>query len=149
MSEPTPSTLFVFRRHFQAGRRAPRGLLTVAPWVDLALVFLLVLIQQSATVLRPGVRLELPAAPFVDGVRPDALVLTVPREGMYFFQDERLTLDGLSLALERAARGREGSALLVEADRRIPHGALVELYTMARAAGFHDVVLATRLGLKP
>ncbi|HMP77711.1 MAG TPA: biopolymer transporter ExbD [Kiritimatiellia bacterium] len=149
MAETVPPSLFVFRRHFSPSRRAPRGLLSIAPWVDLALVFLLVLIQLHATVLRPGVRLELPAAAFVDGARPGALVLTVPQEDMYFFQDERLTLDGLAIALARAARAQEDAALIVEADQRVAYGTLVALCNLARDAGIRDVMLATRLGLKP
>ena len=141
--------LFVFRRRFQPVQRAPRGLLGVAPWVDFALLVLMVIIQQSAHVLRPGLRMELPAAPFEDGIRPDALVVTVPQEGMYFFQDERLTLDGLTLALERAARNRADAALILEADRRISHGTLVQLYNLARNAGVREVVLATRLEPAP
>lgn len=141
--------MFIFRPRFKPTHRGPRGLLSVAPWVDFALLFILVLIQQSAIVMRPGVRLDLPRAPFVDGIRPDALVLTVPQEGMYFFQDERLTLDGLSLALGRAARAQAEAALVVEADQRVSHGTLVELYNMARAAGIRHIVLATRLERAP
>ncbi len=150
MAETVPERLTAFRRTFQPLEKAPRGLLGVAPWVDFALLLLLVIVYQSAVVLRPGVRLELPPAPFADGIRPDALVLTVPQEGMYFFQDERLTLDGLQLALGRAARGPGGEAgLIIEADRRITHGTLVALYNMAHAAGFRDIVLASRLEARP
>jgi len=141
--------LCIFRRHFTAANRAPRAFLTVAPWVDFALLILLVLIQQSASVLRPGVRMELPAAPFADGMRPDALVLTVPQEGMFFFQDERLTMDGVSLALARASRARPDAALIIEADERVAHGTLVSLYNMARASGIREVLLASRLEKRP
>lgn len=149
MSEITPKGMFVFRRHFEATSRAPRGFLPAAPWVNVLLLFVLVLIYQSANVLRPGVRLELPASPFVDGIRPDALVLTVPQEGMFFFQDERLSLDGLSLALDRAARANSATALVVEADGRISHTTLMHIYNMARAAGIREIVLASRLERAP
>ncbi len=141
--------LFAFRRRFQPAQRAPRGLLGVAPWVDFVLLVFLVVIQQSSQVLRPGLRMELPPAPFEDGIGPAALVVTVPQEGMYFFQDERLTLDGLSLALDRAARNEAAPALILEADRRISHGTLVSLYNLARKAGFGEVVLTTRLEPAP
>lgn len=150
MAETVPERLTAFRRTFNPIERAPRGLLGVAPWVDFALLLLMVIIQQSAVVLRPGVSLELPPAPFADGIRPDAVVLTVPQEGMYFFQDERLTLEGLQLALARAARAPGGEAgLIIEADKRISHGSLVALYNMAHAAGFREIVLASRLEARP
>lgn len=145
MSELIPERMFVFRRHFTPTHRAPRGFLVVAPWVNVLLLFILVLIQQSASVLRPGVKLELPAAAFIDGIRPDALVLTVPQEGMYFFQDERLSFDGVSLALERAVRANEDAALIIEADKRVTYDTLVRIYNAARVAGIREIVLATRL----
>lgn len=149
MSELVPERMFVFRRHFAPAHRAPRGFLTVAPWINVLLLFILVLIQQSASVLRPGVKLELPAAPFIDGIRPDALVLTVPQEGMYFFQDERLSFDGVALALERASRANKDAVLIVEADKRVSYDTLVRIYNAARAAGIGEVVLATRLERAP
>jgi biopolymer transport protein ExbD len=150
MSEIIPERLTAFRRNFRPLERAPRGLLGVAPWVDFALLLMMLFIYQSATVLRPGIRLELPPAPFRDGIRPNALVLTVPQEGMYFFQDERMTLDGLQIALARAARAHgDEAALIIEADQRITHGVLTALYNMAQAAGFREIVLASRLETKP
>lgn len=124
-------------------------MLLIAPWINVLLLFILVLIQQSAAVLRPGVRLELPSAPFVDGIRPDALVLTIPQEGMFFFQDERLSFDGVALALERAVRANAGASVIIEADKRISYDTLVRIYSMARSAGVREIVLATRLERGP
>jgi biopolymer transport protein ExbD len=150
MAETVPERLTAFRRTFRPLERAPSGLLGVAPWVDFALLLMMLFVYQSATALRPGVRLELPPAPFRDGIRPDALVLTVTQEGMYFFQDERMTLDGLQLALSRAARTYgEEAALIIEADQRITHGTLTVLYNMAHTAGFREIVLASRLEMRP
>ncbi|MCO5045527.1 MAG: biopolymer transporter ExbD [Kiritimatiellae bacterium] len=149
MADAPPKRMYVFRRHFEASHRAPRAMLLIAPWINVLLLFILVLIQQSAAVLRPGVRLELPSAPFVDGIRPDALVLTIPQEGMFFFQDERLSFDGVALALERAVRANAGASVIIEADKRISYDTLVRIYSMARSAGVREIVLATRLERGP
>ncbi len=141
--------MYVFRRHFDTTHRAPRAMLIIAPWINVLLLFILVLIQQSASTLRPGVRLDLPAASFVDGIRPDALVLTVPQEGMFFFQDERLSFDGVALALERAVRSNRDAALIIEADKRISYDTMIRIYGMARNAGVREIVLASRLERKP
>lgn len=149
MAEFIPERLAAFRRVFSPVAHAPRGVLGVAPWVDFALLVCLLIIYHSAVVLRPGIRLELPPAPFLDGVRADALVVTIPQEGIYFFKDERLSLDGLRVALERAAREGSDIRLILEADQRITHGTLAAVYTAAQTAGFRDIVLATRLETRP
>ena len=68
---------------------------------------------------------------------------------MYFFNDERMTLDGLAGALARTVRDDPGRALLVEADGRIAHQSLVEVYNLAVAAGIRHVLLATRSPARP
>ncbi|MCS6770997.1 MAG: biopolymer transporter ExbD [Kiritimatiellae bacterium] len=145
MAEFVPERLPVFRRVFAPASRASGGWLGAAPWVDATLLVFLVILFQSSVVIRPGIRLELPAAPFRDGIRADALVVTIPQEGMYFFQDERMSLDGLQVALARAARSGTPPGLILEADRRISHGTLMAVYQLAQAAGFREIVLATRL----
>lgn len=152
MQAPSPALrdrLFYFRRRFHASHRTLRGLLTVAPWVDVVLLVLLFFMVSSSFVIQPGVVVNLPAAPLTGGVRYGSLVVTIPQEGMYFFNDERMTQDGLAGALARAAREQPDAALVVEADGRVAHATLVQVYTLAQNAGIRDVVLATRMTAAP
>jgi biopolymer transport protein ExbD len=73
------------------------------------------------------------------------MVLTIAQEGIVFFNDERITLAGLSSAFAEARHRHPDATLLIEADRRIPYSQLVEIYNTALQAGIHDVALATRL----
>lgn len=146
MAEIVDEHIGAFRRTFSVVEKAPRGFLGIAPWVDFALLFLMFVIFQSSVVLRPGISLELPQAPFTDGIHPDVAVLTVTADGMYFFEDRRVSREVLRRELARVARERaENPALLLEADRRISYGALADIYELAREAGFRRVILATRL----
>ena len=72
------------------------------------------------------------------------LVVTLPQEGMYFFHDERMTADALAAALRKAAYGQPDRALILEADQRISHRTLMEVYGMAASAGITQVLVATR-----
>jgi biopolymer transport protein ExbD len=136
--------LFYYRRRFHATHRSLRGLLAVAPWVDVVLLVLMFFVVNASFVIQPGVSLNLPAAELPGGARFGDLVVTIPQEGMFFFNDERMTLDGLAAALAREARARPDATLMVEADGRIAHQTLVRVYGMAHQAGLRDVVLATR-----
>ena len=136
--------LFYFRRRFQPTQRMLRGVFVPAPWLDVVLLVVLFFITQSSFVVQPGVNLELPVSPASGHERYGDLVVTIPQEGMYFFNDERMTLDGLAAALARTVRDDPGRALLVEADGRIAHQSLVEVYNLAVSAGIRHVLLATR-----
>ncbi len=141
---PCPERLFYFRHRFRGGQRALRGLLVAAPWMDVLLLVLIFFITQSSFVVQPGVSIELPPAPLTGGVRYGDLIVAVPQEGVFFFRDERMTASGLAVALQRAVAASPEASLLVQADARISHRGLMEVYTMARAAGVREVLLATR-----
>lgn len=141
----THDRLFYLRRKFPSKVRPVRGLLEVAPWVDVVLLIVLFFIVNSAFVIRPGITMELPASPMMDGARYDAMVVTVTQDNMVFFNDEKTSLDGLGPKLEEAARKRPDAALVIEADARVQNRTLVNIYNMAAAAGLRQVTLATRL----
>ncbi len=141
--------LFYFRRHFHPTRRRVRGLLVTTPWIDLVLLVVLFFITQSSFVVQPGVVLDLPRAPAAGHARYGDLVVTIPQEGIFFFNDERMTAAGLADALARAAAANPDRALIVEADERIAYRTLMEVYNMAVAAGVPQVFMATRSPAPP
>lgn len=133
------------RRRITCRQRRGAGLFSIAPWINLALLAFLFFAVQSQRVLSPGISLALPVAPFTGGAPGNAEVVTVLRNGAIFFHDERILRENLAAALTKARRPDTASTLLVEADGEVPHRLLVEVYTGAQAAGYRDVVLASRL----
>jgi biopolymer transport protein ExbD len=99
----------------------------------------------SSFVMQPGISLSLPVSDFDDGALYGALVVTLAQEGLVFFNDERTTIEGLGAAFAQAVHEDPEARLIVEADARVEHGALVSIYDMATAAGLQHVTLATRL----
>ena len=74
-----------------------------------------------------------------------AKTTSISQEGMMFFNDERMTMEELGAALAQAAFDQPDASLVIEADGRVPHRTLVQIYNMATAAGIKSVVLATRV----
>lgn len=141
---PRPERLTVFRPRFRASHRTLRGLPPVAPWIDFVLLFLMFLLSRFSFVVQPGIAMDLPVSESTDGAPYSALVVAIPREGAYFFRDERMTREGLAAAIAAAARESGEATLIIEADARVSHGTLVAVYSLAREAGVRDVLLATR-----
>lgn len=149
LDEQLSERLFHFRRRFHASQRRTRGLLVSAAWVNVILLMLLFFITQSAFVVQPGVVVELPASTSHGHARFGDLVVAIPQEGMFFFNDERMTEDRLAHAMGAAARENPERALIVEADQRIAHQTLMDVYNMAVSAGLRQVLLATRSPVAP
>lgn len=141
--------LFYFRRRFHATKHSLRGLLVTTPWIDLVLLFILFLISQSSFVVQPGISLDLPIGPASGHARYGDWVVTIPQEGICFFNDERMTPEGLAAAFARLSAEQPGRALIIEADARVTYRTLTEVYDMAVAAGIRQVLMATRSPVPP
>ena len=134
-----------FRRKFRPNQRLFKGPLDVVPLVNVVLLFMLFIILQSPFVMQPGIVINLPTSSFASGVPYGAMVVLISQEGMMFFNDERVTMEGLSAAFAQSAYEHPDASLVVEADGRVQHSVLVQIYNMAMAAGIKNVVLATRV----
>ncbi len=137
--------LSFLRRRYRTRLRYAKGVISAVPLADLVLIILMFLIMNSWYVLKPAVYVNLPEAPFVSGVRAGAMVVTISREGLVFFNDERTTLEGLRRGFARGVDDWPDAPVIIQADQRVDHGAIVRIYNMAMEAGVGEVAIATRV----
>ena len=132
-------------RRFKPTRK-PAGVFSMSiVFCDAALMMLAFYLAVSPFVLQPGINIRLPASPFTGGARFGSLILTVTHGDWYYFNDERLDLPRLGSALEAAAAHDPGAPLIIEADERASHGAVVAAWNAALDAGIPEVSMATRI----
>lgn len=134
--------LMGLRKQLRCNKRRG-GLFHVVPWINVVLLLFLYYVVQAQRLVSPGVTIALPDAESDGGAPVGSEVVTVLRDGIIFYRDEKLSPEKLLSAL-RAGNGSR-STLLVEADGSVPNSTLVSVCEAARAAGFQQVVLATRL----
>jgi biopolymer transport protein ExbD len=143
---PTYARLVDFHRRFKAKSHFARGYSFGATALNAALLLLGFYILSSHFVLQPGIRIELPEAPFADGVPfLQSTIITITHTGDLFFNDEHASMDRLQSAMARALYANPNHTLLIEADKRVEFGKLVEIYNQAQSAGFEHIMMATRI----
>lgn len=131
-------------RIFLPRRRTGRGFLTGTVFLDAALLLCAFVLASSHFVLKPGIALELPVASQTDGIQFNDMVLSISREGLFFFNDEQVQPDHLESVLHAAALERPGIALILEADAATSQALAAGVYDAAARAGFRQVFIATR-----
>lgn len=143
--QPVLERIGILRRMFRTRLRSLRGPIEAVPLVNVVLLFLVFFMVQSPFVLQPGIIVNLPTSSFAAGAQYGALVVTISQEGLMFFNDELTSIEGLDAAFTQAALDSPDAPLVIEADGRVPHSTLVQVYNTAAAAGIKSVVLATRV----
>ncbi|MGC2743145.1 MAG: biopolymer transporter ExbD [Candidatus Angelobacter sp.] len=118
--------------------------INVTPMVDVMLV-LLIIFMVITPMLHPGVPVDLaktmnPIA-MTDASRPDALILSVMRDGQMFLGSERVTGDALTRKVRATVATRADKTVYVRADERTRYGVLVNAVDDLRSAGVDQLGL--------
>ncbi len=129
-------------------RSAPRAGLDGIPFLDVLLIAVFTALNLSSFVIAPGTVIELPTSESGDfAPSPDTAVLTVDRNGLFFFEGAKLSESSLVKHFSSYIEGRSSHVpappeLLIKADSTISAKALFALMDKAREAGFVRVHLA-------
>ena len=133
-----------------------RALFAAAPWINLVLLALLLLVLGDRILVRPGMVFDLPRASFREGMRYGLTAVMIPvartngQETLVFFDDEPFNLGVAARQEQLAMRIRSCVALeprreiQLLADRRVPHGDVMTVVNLAREAGVSRVNVATK-----
>jgi biopolymer transport protein ExbD len=135
---------------FPRNSKLLRSPFDVAPFA--AVFFLLVIFLLLAALLpKPGLALELPkfdvSGPSgeLSGASKPSVAVAIDAAGRLFYSNQLVTPDGLEKNLRQAVVvARTPLTLVIEADKSVTYGELVQVALLARNAGFQDVMLAAQ-----
>jgi biopolymer transport protein ExbD len=133
------------RRFMSRSRRFPPAV-EPAAMVDVVLLILMFFMISSSYVTRPGVQISLPVSDQSQGFQMNAMVVTLTRNGLVFFNDQRLEMAELSKALQRAHIENPDLPLVIEADESVTVEVQMKVVGDATRVGIEEIALATRGG---
>ncbi len=108
--------------------------INVTPFVDIALVLLIIMMVSSTYIVSQALKVELPKTATSDERVTRTYVVTIAKGGDVLFDDEPITTKDLEVKL-RAARASEDLNLVISADQNALHGRVVEIIDTAKLAG--------------
>lgn len=133
----------------KAARRKPMSEINVVPYIDVMLV-LLVIFMVTAPLMTQGIKVDLPEAASgpleVDDDEP-MLVVSVKGDGTYYMnvgvEEEPVPLPELADKASRVIAARPDIKVLVEGDKNLAYGVIVDLMQTLQTAGARSVGLIT------
>jgi biopolymer transport protein ExbD len=115
------------------GRRGGIVGINVTPFVDIALVLLIIMMVSSTYIVSQALKVELPKTASSDETVSRTSVVTIEQDGKLRFNDEPTTLEALEPVL-KALRAKEDVNLVITADKAAQHGRVVEVLDVAKLA---------------
>ncbi len=133
----------------KARRRKPMSEINVVPYIDVMLV-LLVIFMVTAPMMTQGIKVDLPEAnservPIADD--EVVLVVTIMADGKYYMnigeQEESVPLEQIGIRAAKILQANQDIKVLVEGDRNLSYGVVVNLMNVLQTAGAKNVGLIT------
>ena len=133
----------------KATRRKPMSQINVVPYIDVMLV-LLVIFMVTAPLMTQGIKVDLPEAMSgaleVDDEEP-MLVVSVKRNGNYYMnvgkEEQPVPLQEVQSRTAKIIAARPDIRVLVEGDKNLPYGVIVDLMNTLQVAGAASIGLVT------
>jgi len=120
--------------------------INLIPLIDVMLVLLIFFVVTATFDTRSVLKLELPRATGEPGDTSQALTVLVNADGRYFVGDREVLrddLESLKTTLADVAGNDRKRPVLLRADGRTPHQAVVTAYDALGQLGFRRVMIAT------
>ena len=109
--------------------------ISITPLVDIVLVLLVVLMVVSTYIVAQSMRVDLPSSSTQDDERPEPVTLTILRDGELLLDDRPILEADVEGAFLVAFGGEVSPAVVISADRAVPHGRVVQFVDLARRSG--------------
>jgi biopolymer transport protein ExbD len=130
---------------FSTTQRRQPAEINVTSLVDIIFNLLLFFMLTTSFSQSAGLEVRLPSASTTDAeVRQRDLVVALTRDGHTVVEGKSLTAEQLAARIAELQKGDAGATVIVQADKDVAHGRVVEVLDAAKAAGLKSVAIATR-----
>jgi len=109
--------------------------INVTPMVDIVLVLLIIMMVSATYIVSQSLKVELPKTTSSDDTVAKTYVVTITKDGAYFFNDKPASKADLPHLLRRAKVENANLNLVITADEQARHGAVVGVIDVAKVEG--------------
>lgn len=116
--------------------------INVTPLVDVSLVLLIIFLATSYLIAQQTIKVQLPKASRTVAAEAKTIAVVVKADGTIVVDGETMVPSALQDELKARHQANPKLKVLVDADREVIHGRVVEVMDAARQAGVEDLGFA-------
>lgn len=119
----------------------------LTPLIDIVFQLLIFFLITTTFVQNPGIEVDLPEAGSNDiPSEADVVIIGITTDGRMVHEGKMVTGEELKARLEDHHQKRPSATVIIQADSKSAHGAVVKAMDLARSTGFKDLAIATQSG---
>jgi biopolymer transport protein ExbD len=120
----------------------------LTPMIDM-IFQLLIFFLLTSFLLVPAINVALPRSRSPEATPPAAMTLTVRRDGSLLLAGQAVSVDDLSALVSTALAGQSEAAIILQADRGVSFGRVVEVMEAVRSGGARDISFLVEPAAEP
>ena len=121
--------------------------INLIPLIDVLLMTLIFLLVTTSFSNEARLSLQLPEAASSTAMESATLRIAIDAQGQYFINNKQLlnaSAETLRAAMQQGAGGRKDPVIVIQADRKTPHEAVIRVMDVSRRLGFTHLTFATQ-----
>jgi biopolymer transport protein ExbD len=121
--------------------------INLIPLIDVLLMTLIFLLVTTSFSHEARLRLQLPEAAGDAKIESATLRIAIDAHGQYFINEKQLlnaSSETLRTVMQQAVGGRRDPVIVIQADRKTPHEAVIRVMEVSRRLGYTHLTFATQ-----
>jgi len=119
--------------------------LGIAPLIDIVFLLLIFFMVTSHFDVASGVRIRLPKiTKKIFDQADNKVVIVIDSLGQTYFEGEKIDAKALRKRLQYLVREKDLLHVILQADKDVRHGIVVETMDLAKTAGVHSIIIAAQ-----
>jgi biopolymer transport protein ExbD len=121
--------------------------INLIPLIDVLLMTLIFLLVTTSFSHEARLRLQLPEAAGDAKIESATLRIAIDAHGQYFINEKQLlnaSNETLRTVMQQAVGGRRDPVVVIQADRKTPHEAVIRVMEVSRRLGYTHLTFATQ-----
>jgi len=123
-------------------RRERFDKMNVVPFIDIVLVLLVIVLATASFVQNKSIKIDLPAASSKKMEEKKSIVISIDKEGKYFYDKTPMEFAGLKAKLNTLDPKKDIVSL--HTDKLTPFNYFVKVIDIMKAKGFENISIVTK-----
>lgn len=117
--------------------------INITPLTDIALVLLIIFMVTTPLIMQVGIKVNLPKSSISEVIEPERIIITVSKDNKIYINDNEISLESLSDSIKSFSQNKSDRIVIINADKDVSHGYVVEILDIVKKAGTSNLAIAT------